>query len=79
MKQMAEKINLPPTGMAARYEQAWNHVVGNLPNWKKRIVIDHDNDDGSWERISAEIAQEVAQLAEAEGWKPPINDENEPF
>ena len=44
-----KKKKLPPTGMAARYESAWNQVVTNLPPWKKILVIEepfgrHAND-----------------------------------
>ena len=71
MTKMKTINQLPPTGMAARYEQAWNYVVNNLPAWKKKVIVDHDENDGSWVRISSEITHEVAMLAESEGWKPP--------
>jgi len=54
-----KKKNLPPTGVAARYELAWNGLVNELPNWKKAVVI-----DDPFGRIATEVAHEAAELAE---------------
>ena len=67
---MKSKTALPPTGLVARYEQAYIHVVDKLPAWKKTIIVNHEDDDALWERISSEVAHEVVELAESEGWKP---------
>ena len=80
MKQMIQKTDLPPTGMAARYEEAWNFVVENLSDWKKNIIINNFPYDNRVDKdVSDEVSREVAKLAEAEGWKPPVDDSNEPF
>ena len=42
---MKSKTALPPTGLVARYEQAYNHVVDKLPAWKKTIIVNHEDDD----------------------------------
>jgi uncharacterized membrane protein len=31
----------PPTGMAAKYERAYNEVVAEQPAWKKKIIINN--------------------------------------
>ena len=31
----------PPTGMAAKYERAYNEVVAEQPDWKKRVIINN--------------------------------------
>jgi len=31
----------PPTGMAAKYETAYNEVVAEQPEWKKHIIINN--------------------------------------
>jgi hypothetical protein len=31
----------PPTGMAARYERAYNEVVAEQPDWKKAVIINN--------------------------------------
>jgi hypothetical protein len=33
--------NTPPTGMAAKYERAYNEVVAEQPEWKKKIIINN--------------------------------------
>ena len=32
---------IPPTGMAAKYELAYNEVVAEQPEWKKHIIINN--------------------------------------
>ena len=32
---------IPPTGMAAKYERAYNEVVAEQPTWKKNIIINN--------------------------------------
>jgi len=60
-----KKKNLPPTGMAARYELAWNGLVNELPNWKKAVVIDDPLGRSRLSvRINREVAHEAAELAE---------------
>ncbi len=51
--------------MAKLYEKAWNEVVNNLPDWKKKVIINNFpyNDDMD-KRISNEVAHEAALLAE---------------
>jgi len=79
---MDKKTDLAPTGMAARYEQAWNFVVENLDPWKKTIVIkEFEIVSGECvyrradKRIIDEVTHEVARLAESEGWTPPAPSE----
>ena len=31
----------PPTGMAAKYERAYNEVVAEQPEWKKKVIINN--------------------------------------
>ena len=31
----------PPTGMAAKYERAYNEVVAEQPPWKKKVIINN--------------------------------------
>jgi|TARA_Y100000310_G_scaffold342449_1_gene445758 hypothetical protein len=62
----------PPTGMAARYEVAWNEVVGEQPPWKQKIIIEnfevisgrHVYHDKSDQRIMDDIAKEAIRRAE---------------
>jgi hypothetical protein len=35
------KDMIPLTGMAARYEDAYNEVVAEQPDWKKNIIINN--------------------------------------
>jgi len=80
MKQMTKKIDLPPTGMAARYEEAWNFVVTKLSPYKKDIIINNFPYDNRVDKdVSDEVSREVAKLAESEGWTPPAPEDNEPF
>ena len=76
---MDKQIDLPPTGLAARYEQAWNFVVENLSDYKKNIIINNFPYDNRVDKdVSDEVSREVVKLAESEGWTPPLDD-NEPF
>lgn len=74
---MNKKPSVPPTGQAARYEQAWNYVVGKLPQWKRDIVVEYRDTDPNWDRISNEVTKEIIKLGQCEGWNPP--DDNAPF
>ena len=56
-----KKKKLPPTGMAARYEAAWNSLVNELPEWKKLHVIEEP-----FGRLASEVAREAASRAEDE-------------
>ena len=31
----------PPTGMAAKYERAYNEVVAEQPKWKQKVIINN--------------------------------------
>ena len=31
----------PPTGMAAKYERAYNEVVAEQPEWKQKVIIEN--------------------------------------
>ena len=33
--------SIPPTGMAAKYERAYNEVVAEQPEWKKKVIINN--------------------------------------
>ena len=63
----------PPTDMAAKYEEAWNEVVMELPAWKKKIIIEgfevvsghHVYKCKMDQRISDEVAHDAARRAEA--------------
>ena len=33
--------SIPPTGMAAKYERAYNEVVSEQPDWKKKVIINN--------------------------------------
>ena len=72
-----KKKKLPPTGMAARYESAWNQVVANLPDWKRLIVIDEPfgrhADDAAAEAIL--IAELNAPKSNVYGYNPSGTDE----
>jgi len=62
----------PPTGMAARYEVAWNEVVAEQPPWKQKIIIEnfevisgrHVYHDKSDQRMMDDIAKEAIRRAE---------------
>jgi len=52
--------------MAKLYEKAWNQVVDNSPDWKKKIMIENfPYDDPSDKRISDEVVKETMRLAES--------------
>ena len=54
------------TKLASLYESAWNETVMNLPEWKKKIIINnwpYDNEGDA--RIAAEVAHQAAAKAEA--------------
>lgn len=74
---MDKKTSVPATGQAARYEQAWNYVVGKLPQWKRDIVVEYRDTDPNWNRISNEVTKEIIKLGQCEGWTPPTD--NTPF
>ena len=51
--------------MSRLYEKAWNEVVQQLPDWKKKIVINNwPYTDSADSRIADEVAKEAARLAE---------------
>ena len=57
--------------LALLYENAWNDIVRNLPDWKKKIIINnwpYDNKGDA--RIAAEIAHKAAAAAEAKNENP---------
>ena len=72
-KEMSER-------MAKLYEKAWNETVSGLNDWKKNIIINNFPYEHRCDKdVSDEVSREVAKLAESEGWKPPVDDSNEPF
>ena len=62
----------PPTGMAARYEVAWNEVVSECDPWKKNIVINnfsvvsgrHVYHSKADQRVMSDIMADVIRRAE---------------
>ena len=57
--------DIPPTGMAARYERAWNEVVDECNPWKKNIIINNFPYESRCDKdVSDEVAQEASRLAE---------------
>lgn len=62
----------PPTGMAARYETAWNEVVSECDPWKKNIVINnfsvvsgrHVYHSKADQRVMSDIMADVIRRAE---------------
>ena len=62
----------PPTGMAARYERAWNEVVDECDSWKKNIIINnfevisgrHIYHSKADQRIMSDVMEEVVRRAE---------------
>ncbi len=64
--------SIPPTGMAAKYEKAWNEVVMEQPPWKKKIIIEnfevisgrHIYHDASDQRMMDDVLKEVVRRAE---------------
>ena len=64
--------DIPPTGMAARYERAWNEVVGECNPWKKSIIINnftvisgrHVYHSKAAQRVMSDVMEEVVRRAE---------------
>tara|TARA_R110000824_G_scaffold59601_11_gene159949 strand:- start:4282 stop:4473 length:192 start_codon:yes stop_codon:yes gene_type:complete len=46
------------------YEKAFNEVVNSLPKWKYDIMVNHNDDDPSWDRVSKEVVKLTNELAE---------------
>ena len=67
----------PLTGMAARYETAWNEVVSEQPKWKQDILINgfdvvsgcHVYADKEGQRVAGEVMKETISRAENEKYK----------
>ena len=38
--------------MARLYEKAWNQVVEKLPKWKKDLIVQYQDEDRDFDRIS---------------------------
>ena len=51
--------------MARLYEKAWNQVVEKLPKWKKDLIVQYQDEDRDFDRISKEVAKEAIKLAES--------------
>ena len=64
--------DIPPTGMAAKYERAWNEVVDECDPWKKNIIINnftvisgrHVYHSKADQRIMTDIMADVIRRAE---------------
>ena len=64
--------DIPPTGMAARYERAWNEVVDECNPWKKNIIINnfdvvsghHIYHSKADQRVMRDVMEEVIRRAE---------------
>ena len=64
--------DVPPTGMAANYERAWNEVVGECDPWKKNIIINnfdvisgrHVYHSKADQRVMVDVMKEVVRRAE---------------
>ena len=64
--------DVPPTGMAANYERAWNEVVGECDPWKKNIIINnfdvisgrHVYHSKADQRVMNDVMKEVVRRAE---------------
>ena len=62
----------PPTGMAAKYERAWNEVVDAQPPWKKSVIINnfdvvsgrHIYHSKADQRVMNDVMKEVVRRAE---------------
>jgi hypothetical protein len=62
----------PPTGMAAKYERAWNEVVDAQPPWKKSVIINnfdvvsgrHVYHSKADQRVMDDLMKEVVRRAE---------------
>ena len=51
--------------MAKLYEKAWNQVVDNSSDWRKKVIINNfPYDDPSDMRVANEVTKEAIQLAE---------------
>lgn len=57
--------------LAYRYRCAYNHLFEQLPDWKKKVIIENDKDH----RIVKEFAHEVAMLAESNREIPDLNND----
>jgi hypothetical protein len=63
---------IPPTGMAANYERAWNEVVSECDSWKKNIIINnfevisghHVYHSKADQRLMSDVMEEVIRRAE---------------
>ena len=77
MSVIKDKMKLPappPTGMAAKYERAWNEVVNECAPWKKNIIINnfdvisgrHVYHDESDQRMMEDVVKEAVRRAENE-------------
>ena len=75
MSVLKDKMKLPPpppTGMAARYETAWNEVVSECNPWKKNIIINnfdvvsghHVYHSKADQRVMRDVMEEVIRRAE---------------
>ena len=51
--------------MARLYEKAWNQVVEKLPKWKKDLIVQYQDEDRDFDRISKEVVKEAIKLAES--------------
>jgi hypothetical protein len=51
--------------MARLYEKAWNQVVEKQPKWKKDLIVNYQDDDPHWDRVSKEMVHEAIKLAES--------------
>ena len=51
--------------MARLYEKAWNQVVEKLPKWKKDLIVQYQDEDRDFDRISTEVVKEAIKLAES--------------
>jgi hypothetical protein len=49
-------------GSEQLYQLAWDKCYLNLPKWKKKEV------DGGYDRTTSELAKEVIQMAEKQGF-----------
>ena len=51
--------------MAKLYEKAWNQTVGELNDWKRKIIIEKFPYDCRADKdVSDEVARDAARLAE---------------
>ena len=56
--------------MARLYEKAWNQVVNNSSDWRKKIIINNfPYDDPADKRVADEITKEAIKLAESWEWE----------